>query len=92
MDAKYSRYDQIDGRIELDTQHIKERLRAEAMKRIREKYPDHPDEWHKHQVNNFIMQTRSGGISEVTGDLILTVYLREPEGTIWAQARYEVIV
>lgn len=86
------RYDEIEGQIHLDIKHIRERLRAEAMRKIRSKYPDKPHKWHIVMLNNLNIWATKKGYSKETGDTIYTFYLVDNAGTTWAEANYEVLV
>lgn len=86
------RYDQIDGQVHLDAKYIRERLRAEAMRKIRSKFPDRPDKWHISKFDNLTLGFVKKGYSKETGDAIYTFYLEDFKGTKWAEANYEVLV
>lgn len=85
------RYDQIDGQVHLDAKHIRERLRAAAMKKIRDKFPDWPEKWHISKFDDLRLGFVKKGYSKETGDSIYTFYLEDYKGTKWAEANYEVL-
>ena len=80
-------YDQIDGRKPLYMDDLVNRLRAEAMKLARSKYPNEPEKWK--DLNNELRTY--GSIERVKDKNVFTLVMTDMNEKVWARYQVEVL-
>lgn len=88
-DKTYTIHDKIDGIKELFMTNILERLRAEAMKHIRDTYPDEPERMK--EIGKELRATGAVVKKDHHGDIIYGFIMADHKGKIWSRMKVTLV-